>query len=58
MVLDLKQGGGKDVLRRLIPTANVFFYNMRPKAIGRLGFDYEAVSTLKPDIVYCGAYGY
>ena len=58
VVLDLKQDGGKDVLRRLIPTADVFFHNMRPKAIGRLGFDYEAVSALKPDIVYCGAYGY
>lgn len=42
----------------MIPTADVFFHNMRPKAIGWLGFDYEAVSALKPDIVYCGAYGY
>ena len=58
VVLDLKQDGGKDVLRRLIPTADVFFHNMRPKVIGRPGFDYEAVSALKPDIVYCGAYGY
>ena len=58
VVLDLKQEGAKGVLRRLVPTADVFFHNMRPQAIGRLGFDYEAVSDLRPDIVYCGAYGY
>ena len=56
--LDLKQEGAKEVLRRLVPTADVFFHNMRPQAIARLGFDYEAVKVLKPDIVYCGAYGY
>ena len=58
VVLDLKQEGAKEALRRLVPTADVFFHNMRPQAIARLGFDYEAVKVLKPDVVYCGAYGY
>jgi len=58
VVLDLKQEEAKEALRRLIPTADVFFHNMRPQAIARLGFDYGAVKNLKPDIVYCGAYGY
>ena len=58
VVLDLKRDGAKEALRRLVPTADVFFHNMRPQAIERLGFDYEAVSGLKPDIVYCGAHGY
>ena len=58
VVLDLKQEGAKQVLRRLIPTADVFFHNMRPQAIARLGFDYGGVRELRPDIVYCGAYGY
>ena len=58
MVLDLKQEGAKEALRRLVPTADVFFHNMRPRAIERLGFDYPAVSELKADIIYCGAYGY
>ena len=58
MVLDLKQEGAKEALRRLVPTADVFFHNMRPQAIERLGFDYPAVSELKADIIYCGAYGY
>ena len=58
LALDLKQEMGRDVLRRLIPTADVFVHNMRPQAIERLGFDYAAVSALKPDVVYVGAYGF
>ena len=58
LALDLKQEQAKEVLRRLIPTADVFVHNMRPKAMAALGFDYEAVSALKSDIVYVGAYGF
>lgn len=58
LALDLKQEQAKEVLRRLIPTADVFVHNMRPNAMAALGFDYEAVSALKSDIVYVGAYGF
>jgi crotonobetainyl-CoA:carnitine CoA-transferase CaiB-like acyl-CoA transferase len=58
LALDLKQDQAKEVLRRLIPTADVFVHNMRPNAMAGLGFDYEAVSALKPNIVYVGAYGF
>ncbi|MDE0205930.1 MAG: CoA transferase, partial [Candidatus Tectomicrobia bacterium] len=58
LALDLKQETGRDVLRRLIPTADVFVHNMRPQAIERLGFGYAAVSALKQDVVYVGAYGF
>lgn len=58
LALDLKQEEAKDILRRLIPTADVFVHNMRPAAIAKLGFDYDAVQALKADIVYAGAYGF
>ncbi|MEM7254180.1 MAG: CoA transferase [Pseudomonadota bacterium] len=58
IALDLKQESAKEVLRKLIPTADVFVHNMRPQAIARLGFDYEGVSAIKSDIVYVGAYGF
>ncbi|MCB1742827.1 MAG: CoA transferase [Gammaproteobacteria bacterium] len=58
LALDLKQDAAKETLRKLIRTADVFVHNMRPQAMARLGFDYEAVSALKPDIVYVGAYGF
>lgn len=58
LVLDLKQQPAKDVLCRLIKTTDVFFHNMRPQAITKLGFDYAGVAAEKSDIIYCGAYGY
>lgn len=58
LALDLKREEAKEILRRLIPTADAFVHNMRPAAIAKLGFDYDAVQALKPDIVYVGAYGF
>jgi len=58
LALDLKRDAAKEILRRLIPTADVLVHNMRPAAIAKLGFDYDAVQAIKPDIVYVGAYGF
>ena len=58
LLLDLRRDEDKDVLRRLIATANVFIHSMRAKAIARLGFDYDAVKAIRPDIVYTNCYGY
>jgi len=58
VVLDLKTEPGRRALRRLVKTADIFIHNMRPEAIGRLGFGYEAVREIKPDIVYVEAMGY
>lgn len=58
LALDLKREPAKEALRRLIPTADVFVHNMRPQAIDRLGFSYDAVAAIKPDIIYVGAYGF
>ena len=58
IVLDLTQEHDKAALRALIATADVFIHSMRGKAIIRLGFGYEAVKAIKPDIVYTNCYGY
>ncbi len=41
IVLDLKTDGGKQVLRRLIASADVLVENFAPGAMERLGFGYE-----------------
>lgn len=56
--LDLKTPAGRAALNALIPTADVFVHNLRPGPIGRLGYAYEQVRELNPDIVYCGACGF
>lgn len=58
VVLDLRQEPDRTTLRRLIATADIFIHSMRGKAIARLGFDYAAVSAIRPDIVYTNCYGY
>ena len=58
VVLDLKSPDGRAALDALIPTADVFVHNLRPQVMQRLGFTYEHVRALRPDIVYCGAYGF
>jgi crotonobetainyl-CoA:carnitine CoA-transferase CaiB-like acyl-CoA transferase len=58
VVLDLAAPEGKAALRALVATADVFIHSMRGKAIAKLGFGYEDVKALKPDIVYTNCYGY
>ena len=58
VVLDLKTEAGRAALRRLIPTVDVLVHNMRVSAIERLGFGYDAVRALNPEIVYCAATGF
>jgi crotonobetainyl-CoA:carnitine CoA-transferase CaiB-like acyl-CoA transferase len=53
IVLDLKSDGGKAELRRLIETADVYVEGFRPGVMKRLGFDYNSVKAIKPDIIYC-----
>jgi len=58
IVLDLKRPECRAALDKLIERADVFVHNQRANAIARLGYDYERVRAIKPDIVYCGAYGF
>ena len=58
IMLDLKQPEGRAVFQRLIAGADAFVHNIRPKPAARIGVDYETVSAIKPDIVYCAATGF
>ncbi len=58
VVLDLTDPEDQEALRRLVATADVFIHSMRGKAIAKLGFSYEAVKAIKPDIIYTNCYGY
>lgn len=58
LALDLKHESGKDLFRRLLETADVVVENLRPGALTRLGFGYEAVRVINPRIVYVSASGW
>jgi crotonobetainyl-CoA:carnitine CoA-transferase CaiB-like acyl-CoA transferase len=58
VVLDLRTDAGRDALRMLIESADVFVHSMRSKAITKLGFGYGDVAAINPNIVYTNCYGY
>lgn len=58
LVLDLKQPAGHAALLKLVATADVLVYNVRPQAMARLGLTWQALSALNPRLIYVGAFGY
>ncbi len=58
IVLDLKLESDANVLRKLLETADIFVHNVRGKAAERLGFGYDAVRAIKPDIIYAHFAGF
>jgi itaconate CoA-transferase len=58
VALDLKTGGGRDVLRRLLQRADVFMHNLGPGAVERLGFGAEELRARHPRLIVCTMSGY
>lgn len=58
IVLDLRAERGTAVFHRLLADADVLIHNNRPPVAERLGTDYETVSALEPELVYCSITGY
>lgn len=58
IALNLKHPDGKEVLRRLIPTADALISNIRPAGLARLGFSYDSCKALNPRLVYTSATGF
>ncbi|MCC6197044.1 MAG: CoA transferase [Burkholderiales bacterium] len=51
LTLDLRSDEGKDVLRKLIATADVVLDNFRPGIMDRIGFGRDEIRRIKPDVV-------
>ena len=56
--LDLKKPAAHAALLRLLETADVMTWNVRPDSMARLKLSYEDVCRVNPKIVYCGMYGF
>jgi len=58
LALDLKHPRGREAAERLVAVADVVHHNMTRGVATRLGIDYAACRTLRPDIIYCNTYAY
>jgi len=58
VAVDLKAPEAREVVTRLIERADVVLENYRGGVLDRLGFGYEAVKAIRPDIIYASASGW
>jgi crotonobetainyl-CoA:carnitine CoA-transferase CaiB-like acyl-CoA transferase len=58
ITLDIQSEEGREIFKRLIATADVLVENLRPGAMERAGFGYEALSEINPGLVYCAISGF
>ena len=58
IAMDLKHPSAKDVVFKLVESADAVVENFKPGTMGRLGFDYETLKGIKPDLVYASISGY
>ena len=56
--LDSKNEEDLEVLKKLVSTADVLIENYRPGIVKKLGIDYESLSKINPDLIYCSISGY
>ena len=54
IVVDLEVPSGRDVLARLLRTADIVITNVREPALSRMGLSYEQVCRHRPDIIWAG----
>ncbi|HEY5379724.1 MAG TPA: CoA transferase, partial [Pseudolabrys sp.] len=52
ITLDLKKEKNREILKKLVATADVFVENYRPGAFEALGLGYEVLSKINPKLIY------
>lgn len=56
--IDLQHPAAREVMHKLLATADIFVTSFRPGVPERLGLDYETLHALNPKLVYVHAAGY
>jgi crotonobetainyl-CoA:carnitine CoA-transferase CaiB-like acyl-CoA transferase len=58
LCLDMRTPRGKEVFAALVKTADIVLQNFRPGVMDKMGFGYNRLSELKPDIILCSVSGF
>ena len=58
IAIDLKSDKGREVLKKLIRSADILLENFAPGTIERLGFGYDQIAALNPRLIYCALKGF
>ena len=58
LAVDLKAPEGREIILKLVETADIVLENFGPGTIERLGYGYEALKALNPRIIYVSLKGF
>ncbi|GMU45802.1 MAG: dehydratase [Porticoccaceae bacterium] len=58
LAMDLKDERSRPLMADLLQSADVFVHNTRPGVVERLGYGYEAVHELNPELIYVSLSGF
>jgi crotonobetainyl-CoA:carnitine CoA-transferase CaiB-like acyl-CoA transferase len=58
VTLDFKQPEARELLHRLVDTADILVENFRPGTLQRVGLDYDSLKPRRPALVYCSISGF
>ncbi len=58
IAVDLQNDDGREIARAIAARSDVVVENFRPGVMARLGLDYETLSKIKADLVYCSISGF
>jgi len=56
--LNLKEERAREIFRKLVTTADVLVENFRPGVMNRLGFGYDKLRAINPELIYCAISGF
>jgi len=58
LAVDLQKPEGRELVHKLLKTADVLTENFRPGALDKLGFSYEKLSKENEKLIYCSLKGF
>lgn len=58
LTIDLKHPRSREVVEKLAAECDVLVENFRPGTMAKLGFGYDRISAVNPDIIYCSISGF
>jgi len=58
IVVDFKTEEGREIIRGLARQSDVLVENFRPGSLSRFSLDFESVSVINPNLIYCSITGF
>jgi len=58
VAVDLSKEGGREIVYRLVKSADVFATNLQEPSLDRIQMDYETINQVNPKIIYAHLSGY